>query len=179
MRVLEVRRHSLVHDHVHVSQAGVELARRVGSELGPFDRVVTSHITRTLETAVAMGFAVDDQWPVLGEITPEVWAEIGHHERWSWSEPFVAFARLMPQGGPTARLGRAQAEAWQAIAEALPEGGRALVISHGRVIESGAVTCYPHANHATWGAPFGKCEGLRLTYRNGAWIAPELLRVPA
>jgi hypothetical protein len=47
MRVIEVRRHSLVRDHVHVSKAGIELARRVGSDLGPFDRVVTSHITRT------------------------------------------------------------------------------------------------------------------------------------
>jgi hypothetical protein len=75
-------------------------------------------------------------------------------------------------------LGKPKPEAWQAIAEALLEGGRALVISHGRVIESGAVTCYPHADHATWGAPFGKCEGLRLTYANGAWMAPELLRVP-
>jgi broad specificity phosphatase PhoE len=178
MRVVEVRRHSLVRDHVHLSQAGIELARRVGSDLGPFDRVVTSHITRTLETAVAMGFAVDDQWAVLGEIPPDVLEEIGHHERWSWSDPFVAIARLIQQGGPTARLGQAQAEAWQAITDVLPEGGRALVISHGRVIESGAVTCYRHADHATWGAPFGKCEGLRLTFSNGAWLMPELLRVP-
>ncbi len=58
MRVLEVRRHSLVKDRVHLSQAGVDLARRVGAGTGPFDRVVTSQITRTLETAIAMGFAV-------------------------------------------------------------------------------------------------------------------------
>jgi broad specificity phosphatase PhoE len=177
MCVIEVRRHSLVWDHVHLSQAGIELARRVGADLGPFDRVVTSHITRTLETAVAMGFAVDDQWPVLGEIAPDVWAEIGHHERWSWREPFVAFAQLVQQGGATARLGHAQAATWQAIAQDLPEGGRALVISHGRVIETGAVTCFPHADHAAWGAPFNKCEGLRLKYAEGAWMAPELLRL--
>jgi broad specificity phosphatase PhoE len=176
MRVIEVRRHSLVRDHVHLSQAGIDLARRVGSTLGPFHRVVTSQITRTLETAIAMGFAVDDQWSVLGEIAPDVWAEIGH-ERWSWSEPFMTFARLAQGGGAAARLGRAQAEAWQAIVQELPDGGRALVISHGQVIEAGAVTCYPQADHATWGAPFDKCEGLRLTYANGQWIAPELLRV--
>src|SRR5262245_19643470 len=75
MRVVEVRRQSLVRDHVHLSQAGIELAQRVGSKLGSFHRVVTSHITRTLETAVAMGFAVDEQWPVLGEIAPDVWAD--------------------------------------------------------------------------------------------------------
>ncbi len=177
MRVLEVRLHSLVKDHVHLSQAGIELAGRVGADMGPFDRVVTSHITRTLETAVAMGFAVDDQWSVLGEIEPDVWAEVGHHERWDWDEPFAAFARLVEVGGATARLGHAQAEAWRAILRDLPEDGRALVVSHGRVIEAGAVACVPNVDHAAWGQPFGKCEGLRLAYDGDAWIAPELLRV--
>jgi broad specificity phosphatase PhoE len=178
MRVLEVRRHSLVRDHVHLSQDGINLARRVGATMGPFARVVTSHITRTLETAVAMGFAVDEQLPVLGEISPEVWTEVGHHERWEWDAPFTTFARLVQQGGATARLGQSQAEAWQAIAENLPEGGRALVISHGRVIEAGAVTCFPDADHAAWGPPYGKCEGFRLVYANGVWTAPEVLRLP-
>jgi len=66
MRMIEVRRHSLVQDHVHLSQAGIDLARPVGSTLGPFNRVVTSQILRTVETAVAMGFAVDGQWSVFG-----------------------------------------------------------------------------------------------------------------
>lgn len=177
MPVLEVRRHSLVKDHVHLSQSGIDLARRVGAGMGPFDRVVTSRITRTLETAVAMGFAVDDQWAVLGEIEPDVWAEVGHHERWGWDEPFTAFARLVEKGGATAGLGRAQAEAWREIVRDLPEDGRALVVSHGRVIEVGTVACFPDVDHAAWGPPFGKCEGLRLAYNGDGWTAPELLRL--
>ena len=177
MPVLEVRRHSLVKDHVHLSQAGVDLARRVGASIGPFHRVVTSTITRTLETAIAMGFAVDEQLTVLGEIPPGVWDEVGHHERWGWDEPFVAFARLVREGGPAARLGRAPAEAWRAIVGDLPQDGRALIISHGRVIEAGAVTCFPDADHASWGPPFGTCEGLQLTYVGDAWTAPKLLRL--
>ena len=99
MPVLEVRRHSLVKDHVHLSQAGVDLARRVGASIGPFHRVVISTITRTLETAIAMGFAVDEQLAVLGEIPPDVWDEVGHHERWGWDEPFVAFAVWLERAG--------------------------------------------------------------------------------
>ncbi len=177
MPVLEVRRHSLVKDHVHLSPAGVDLARRVGASRGPFHRVLTSIITRTLETAIAMGFAVDEQLAVLGEIPPDVWHEVGHHERWGWDEPFVAFACLVREGRPTAWLGRAQAEAWRAIVGDLPEEGRALIISHGRVIEAGAVTCFPDANHASWGPPFGTCEGLQLSYIGDAWTAPKLLRL--
>lgn len=176
-RVVEVRRHSHVEAHMHLSRAGVELARRVGAEAGPFDRVVTSRIARTRETVVAMGFAVDEQMEVLGEIPPEVWAAIGHHDRWSWSAPFAVFARLVRDGGATARFARGQAEAWRAVAEAAPEGGSALVISHGRAIECGAVACLPDADHATWGSPFGKLEGLRLVYDKHRWTGPELLRV--
>jgi broad specificity phosphatase PhoE len=155
----------------------VDLARRVGAGTGPFDRVVTSRITRTLETAVAMGFAVDEQLAVLSEIEPDARTEAGHHDRWGWEEPFAAFARLVERGGATAGLGRAQAEAWRAVVEAVPEGGKALVISHGSLIEAGAVACFPDADHAAWGPPFGNCEGLRLVYEGDAWTAPELLRV--
>jgi broad specificity phosphatase PhoE len=104
VRILEVRRHSLVKDHVHLSQAEVDLARRMEPGTGPFDRVVTSRITRTLETAVAIGFAVDEQLEVLRKIEPDVWAEIGHHECWGWREPFEAFARLAGQGGAPTRV---------------------------------------------------------------------------
>src|SRR5688500_15948224 len=112
MRVLEVRRHSLTkkgqgrRSASHLSQAGVELARHVGSELGPFDRVVASPVLRTAETALAMGFAVDDLCEALGSSDPTLFAEIGHHERWSWEAPFEEFARLVRQGGATTHLGK-------------------------------------------------------------------------
>jgi broad specificity phosphatase PhoE len=177
MRVLEVRRHSLVKDHVHLSRAGVHLARRVGADLGPFDLVHTSPITRTLETALAMGYAVDSQIAILGEVGAEARAEFGHHERWIWERPFAAFAELIQRGGATACLGRAQADAWRSIVRALPEGGRALVISHGSIIEVGLVACFPRHDHAAWGPPFDRCEGARLTFQDDDWTALELLRV--
>src|SRR5690349_11487808 len=177
MRVLEVRRHSLVRDHVHLSQAGVDFARRVGAGLGPFDRVVTSQITRTLETAIALGFAVDEQLADLGLIDAEVWAEIGHHERWGWAEPFATFARLVRRGGATARLAAMQEAIWRATIHGVPEGGQALVVSHGRIIELGAIACFPDADHATWGTPFDKCEGVRLTYEGDRWSGIEFIRL--
>ena len=44
---------------------GVDLARRVGEGRGPFAWVVTSPRPRYIETAVAMGFAVDDEVTAL------------------------------------------------------------------------------------------------------------------
>jgi broad specificity phosphatase PhoE len=180
-----VRRHTLTKKGAergrgsHISQAGVALARQVGGSLGPFDRVVASSVPRTFETALAMGFAVSDYEEGVSALDDEVLAEVGHHDRWSWPEPFAVFARLVRQDGATARMGRTQADLWRVIAAALPEGGRALVISHGRIIEAGAVTCLPDAGHVAWGVPFRHCEGIRLTWERGEVVQFELLRVDA
>src|SRR5437868_14135501 len=79
MRLLEVRRHARRERPAqHLSQRGVEMARRLGKQLGPFDRVVSSPLARCVETAVAMGFAVDEDRPALagddvrGESFPEM-----------------------------------------------------------------------------------------------------------
>ena len=56
MRTLEIRRHT--HRNVpqpHLSQQGVDLARRAGEGLGHFDRVMTSTVPRAFETAIAIG----------------------------------------------------------------------------------------------------------------------------
>ena len=61
MKTIEIRRHSIrSNPGVHLNQQGVTLARLVGQNLGPFDRVVTSTLPRAFETALAMGFAVDE-----------------------------------------------------------------------------------------------------------------------
>jgi hypothetical protein len=66
MRWLEVRRHSITKKsgargpRSQLFQEGVDLARLVGRSLGSFAFVVTSASPRAIETALAMGYAVDD-----------------------------------------------------------------------------------------------------------------------
>lgn len=63
MRYLEMRRHSKrIQPNEHLSQEGVELARRIGAGAGPFDLVVAMPPPRMSETAVAMGFAVGETY---------------------------------------------------------------------------------------------------------------------
>jgi broad specificity phosphatase PhoE len=184
MRTIEVRRHSYTKKGAcrgkgsHLSAEGVGLARRIGGEIGPFDLVFTSPVPRTLETAIAMGFAVDDQLEALGDLSPAASDEIGHHERWALKEPFLTFARLVRSGGATTRMGERQREAWVRAVESAPPGGRVLIISHGRIIESGLVTCIPDGDFAAWGPSFHHCEGVRLTLDEGRFQGMELLRVP-
>jgi broad specificity phosphatase PhoE len=184
MRTIEIRRHSYTKKGdgrgrgSHLSPEGVILARTVGQSLGPFELVLTSAIPRTLETALAMGFAVSDQLEVLGEIPSAVAEEIGHHDRWNWDKPFIRFAEFIKRNGPTAEMGREQREVWQLALESVPTDAHVLIISHGRVIESGLATCFPDTDFSTWGAPFEHCEGVVMNYAEGQFSNPQFRRIP-
>lgn len=172
MHFLEVRRHTMREPGgVHLSQAGVTLARRLGEDMGPFDRVITSTLPRAYETAIAMGFAVDAQLEQLSILGADVDAEV------HWAAGFAAFAQAIRLGGATARFAHAQSALWQAIVESVPEGGQALVISHGGVVEAGAVACLPDADHHAWGPGCYYCEGVRLSFDGRRFVEAEILRV--
>ncbi|MGO8949099.1 MAG: hypothetical protein ACLQUY_15920 [Ktedonobacterales bacterium] len=81
------------------------MARRIGETVGPCDLVLTSPSPRAIETALAMGYAVDACSDVLGEMPEAFVQEIGHHERWAWAEPFAVFAEVIARGGAMASDG--------------------------------------------------------------------------
>ena len=172
MRTLEVRRHSLrVIPGQYLSQAGVSLARRLGSRLGPFNRVVTSPLPRAYETALAMGFAVDEQVEALSVMPAEVDAEI------QWDAGFAAWAQVIKGGGAAAKFAHAQAEVWRAIMRALPDEGRALVITHGGIVEAGALGSLPPDTPIAWTSFCRYCEGVRLTFDGDDVVNAERLQV--
>jgi broad specificity phosphatase PhoE len=172
VQYIEVRRHTMRHKPgQHLSQGGVELARRVGDGLGPFDRVITSVLPRAFETAIAMGFAVDQQMEELNELGSDVTWEI------SWDAGFAEFARLVGQGRAMARFAHGLAEIWRSLARSLPEGGSALVITHGGFIEAGTVASLPQADYHEWGASCDYCEGVRLSFDGEEFTGGEILRL--
>ena len=172
MRYLEVRRHTMrTRPGKHLSQAGVTLARAVGEQLGPFDRVVTSTLPRAFETAIAMGFAVDEQIEALGLMPDAVEREV------DWSDGFAAFAAAVARGEATARYARELAAVLREIVDAVPEGGAALVISHGGIIEAGTIGCLPDVDHTGRGRALDYCEGVRLAYADGAFVGVDVLRL--
>ncbi|MBI3974373.1 MAG: histidine phosphatase family protein [Chloroflexi bacterium] len=172
MRLIEHRRHTMrTTPGQHLSQAGVDLARRIGDTIGPFDLIVTSTLPRAYETAIAMGFAVDRQLDELASMPDGIEDEV------DWPEGFVAVARALRRDGIAARYCREQARLLRSIAESLPEGGRALVISHGGIVESGTVGCLPDLDYSTWGPACGYCEGVRLTDDGGRFTDAQAIRL--
>src|SRR2546422_10576967 len=80
-QLLEIRRHSSVKGREApavgsaLSQQGVSLARRIGETVQGFDLVVTSDIPRAVETALAMGLAIDEVDDTLAPHDPSFWVE--------------------------------------------------------------------------------------------------------
>jgi broad specificity phosphatase PhoE len=173
MRYLEIRRHAMrVKGSPHLVQAGVDLARQVGTRMGPFERVITSPAPRALETALAMGFAVDEQMEQFASMPDGVDEEV------EWPADFATWGAAIRTGGAAARFGKRLADLYCAIAEMLPDGGAALIVHHGGIVEAGAVACLPDADHAAWGPYCRCCEGVRLAYDNGDFVEARVLRVP-
>src|SRR5512139_4126284 len=103
MPLIEHRRHSWREPPgEHLTQAGVALARRVGGAMASFDLVVTSHLPRAFETAIAMGYAVDRQEELLGD-------DGGIADEADWTLGCAELARAYRQGNRAARACRAQA----------------------------------------------------------------------
>lgn len=137
------------------------------------DYVVTGASPRAIETAIAMGYAVDDAIDMPSGYVPH---EVDHHDQWSWPQPYVAYAELIKSGGGLAAVAQAHQEIWAGVVAAVPDGGGALVVSHGGCIEPALASCLPDEDHASWGAPFAHCDGARLDFSNGRFSNLRLRR---
>lgn len=172
MKTIEIRRHSIrSKPGPHLNQAGVSLARRVGEGLGPFDRVVTSTLPRAFETAIAMGFAVDEQVELMSTYGADVEHEV------PWPQPFAVYAEAVKRGGAAARYANQLAAYYVKLADHLADGRAALVINHGGIVEMGVTACLPEADYETWGSAVDYCEGATLTWEDGTFVNAELLRI--
>lgn len=171
MKILEIRRHSIrSQPGDHLNQTGVTLARLVGQNIGPFDRVVTSTLPRAFETAIAMGFAVDEQNELMSAYGRAVEKET------PWPQSFNNYAEIIKQEGAAARYAQKLAKYYAGVMDFISEGRSALVINHGGVVELGVVGCLPDVDFSTWGDSVEYCEGARL-YWDDKFIRAEVLRV--
>lgn len=173
MKTLEIRRHSIrSRGGDHLNQTGVTLARLVGQNVGPFDRVVTSKYSRAFETAIAMGFAVDEQVEILNTYGDSVEKEV------PWPQPFSAYATAIKANGPAEKYAHKLAKFYADIMNSIAESRSALTVHHGGVVEIGVVACLPEVDFALWGEYIDYCEGARLFWEDGKWLSGEVLRVP-
>ena len=172
MKIIELRRHSKRDKpSPHLTQEGVDLARKVGKTLGEFHKIISSNAPRATETAVAMGYAVGE---VLDEVsmTPE---RIGKEVNWGMG--FSEYAEVIKKEGETAKYAREMAEFIKKIAEELSDDGYALIVTHGGLIEICTIGCIPNIDYAFWGKPLECCEGVRIAFDGEKFVSAEILRL--
>ena len=166
MRTVEIRRHSFTKKGEargrgsHLSDEGVRAARADGGALGPrFDRVLASTSPRTSETAIAMGFAVDqfEEMP-----SPVETGEIEFHAWRTWEDPCSTMRQLAHDSRTVAAYLDEQAARLLAALDGVPDGGRALVVGHGGWLESVVAALVPPDAGAALGGSFWHLEGVRL-----------------
>ncbi len=164
--------------HAEREPGGVDLTPRgraqaaaLGRRLPRFDRVVTSPRARAVQTAEAMGYAVDAQLPELLELPEPASTRFDR-------EPPASFEACVRLVDGTAEL-RANAEAlaarWAEETDRLAEAGRLLIVSHGGIIELGTVGAIGSAAR-TWGPALERLEGVELRRASGRWVGGSVLR---
>ncbi|WP_157683560.1 phosphoglycerate mutase family protein [Microlunatus soli] len=190
MSFLEVRRHSWRQGNggSQLSQRGVDRARQLGEGAGPYARVVTSVLPRARETAIAMGFAVDQV--LVTQLADEALYDQENiagatDSRWERADrPLQELAdRIAEQRadqGPRFRLASTLAGLWRDLMTPYGDGPeRVLFIGHSGDLEYGLVGALPEADHSDWGGNFGPLEGalLEFTGEPARFSSAQLLRV--
>ena len=172
MKIIEFRRHSIrIKPSPHLTQEGVDLARRVGESLGKYDKVISSYAPRAIETAVAMGYAVDEIHDEVSKTPENIGSEV------TWGMGFSEYAEVIEKGGETAKYAKKMAKFIRKITEELPEDGYVLIVSHGGLIEICIIGCIPNIDYNFWGKPLETCEGVRLAFDGEKFVSAEILRL--
>ena len=166
MRTLEIRRHSSTKKGEergrgsHLSQAGVTAARELGESLGEFDYVVASTSPRTLETAIGMGFSVDE---LMEMPSPTETGEVEFHSWRDWRDPYTTLRTKSLESQSVAAYLDDQAATVLAIVDRLGDGARLLVIGHGGWIESVVARVLALDQLPRVGGSFWHLDGIRLS----------------
>lgn len=134
VKTLEVRRHSLTKKGPGrdrgslLSAEGIQRARRLGDVLPAMSYVLTGPDRRHVETAIAMGYPVDElvDWP-----SGYVSGVVDHHDQWRWERPFVRYGELIGSKAALQQVVSDHLTHWRRAIDQIEDGAAALVVSSG------------------------------------------------
>ena len=160
----------------HLSAAGGWRARGMGEGLPDFNYVAVGDQPRHLETALALGFAVDEQisWP-----SGYVEGVVAHHDQWSWPQPFVRYAELVRGSSALPRWLRRTSATGTGCLVCCRKEAQPLSFRPAGQSSPFFLAALPDADHASWGSAFHQLEGARLGWDGDGFYAPQLLRQDA
>lgn len=179
MKTLEVRRHSFTKKGPSrecgslLSAEGVRTARVTGETLPDFGYVLAGPDRRHTETAIAMGYAVDEvvDWP-----SGYVEGVVDHHDQWRWGEPFVRYRELLQTSSALRDMAGAHLGHWRRALDQIRDGDAVLVVSSGGSIEPVLVAALASGEVTGWGSALHHLDGATLTFDRGTCVDVEIRR---
>lgn len=182
MKYAEVFRHSKRGEGKGLSEEGRELARRARGLLAPrYDLCVSSPKERARETLEAFGFEryeVDEAFTAVNPWEPFD-AEVLKLAKDRGVIPLAACWEI-PEALSYLKLqGETFLGAVRRVARGLPEDGRALVVSHGGILEAAALHSCARYDLAALGGEIGFCEGIVFEFEDENLAGIALKRLPA
>ncbi|MHA2091540.1 MAG: hypothetical protein ACW98K_11830 [Candidatus Kariarchaeaceae archaeon] len=172
MKYLEHRRHSIRHKPgIHLNRDGVKLARKVGESMGDFDYVVTSTIERAWETALVMGYAVDEMRPELIVFGEDVNKELMMETTFSGLKSKYTEKKVIRDYTDF------QLHFIKQILNKIEDEQSLLLVSHGLIIDLPLFVMFPQDDPTKWGSIFSYCEGYKVRYDGEKYLDLELMRI--
>lgn len=177
MPIVEIRRHAERSDRGNeqsaLSPAGLAMAQALAKRVGPFALVLSSPLPRAKETAQLLAGRLDAVEPGL---LPEMGGVIGDRI-FGELRTLADWAAILGEREDARRFATEQLATWTRIASRVGDKERVLAVSHGGIIELPAITLARRLGARLDGPAFGYCEGVAITYANGAPTEIEALRV--
>ncbi len=156
----------------NLTQVGVNQAHAMTMQLPRPDRVISSPKPRAVQTAVAMGYAVDETFEEMAKMGADVDQDLG----WTETASLAMLAGRLAAPGPAHAYARAQSALIREALTRVPDAGVLWVVSHGGVVEC---QLFGLLQAAAWPAHepvFGRCEGAIVRVDADATYLQHILR---
>jgi len=181
MKHVEIFRHSQRGAGKGLSDEGRELARRARVLLAPhYDLCVSSPKERARETMEALGFhryEIDEAFTALNPWEPFD-AELTKLAKQRGIIPLAACWDIPAALSYLKLQGETFLGAVKRIARKLPDEGRALVVSHGGILEAAALHGCVRYDLAELGGEISFCEAVVFNFDGEKLVGVELKRLP-
>jgi broad specificity phosphatase PhoE len=181
MKYVEVFRHSKRGAGKSLSEEGRELAQRARSLPAPqYDLCVSSPKERARETLEAFGFEHYEEDEAFTAVNP--WepfdAQISKLAQERGIIPLAACWEIPEALNYLRMQGETFLAAVKRLARRLPEEGRALVVSHGGILEAAALHGCPRYDLSELGGEIGFCEGVVFIFDGENLKGIDVKRLP-
>ncbi|MBN1586812.1 MAG: hypothetical protein JW937_05210 [Candidatus Omnitrophica bacterium] len=172
MKIIDIHRHSLVGEDRRISPKGVEVVQ-AAQYLLPLDYQLyyvspAPRCADTLRTLGQVTFEEDDAFSgIPGAPLIPYLPQLQEYVNFKGCSTLEAYMHFHETSAIVWETGRRVLDALLKIASALPEDGRALVISHSGAIEPAALIALGSRDAQDMGGQLGPCEGVRFEIEGG------------